>query len=360
MSRYLKQSTAAQTRTIGPFVDDVDFKTAETALTINASDVRLKKNGADDVAKNSGGATHDVNGCYHLTFDATDTDTVGELFYTVKVAGALQVFGSFTVLEEAVYDQLFAASAPGAASASKATQIYSDTTIIASKAVQIYSDTTIVVSDTTAIHSDTTAIHSDSTKIESDAAHIESDAVRIESKAVQIYSDTTITSSKVVQIYSDTTIVYSDTTLIYSDTTLISSDAARCESKAVQIYSDTTITSSKAAQIYSDTAIIYSDTTLISADGPNTPTKGVEFANLMFMMVDSTDLSSPETGVTVTATISKDGGAFAACTNSVSEVSGGWYKITLTSTETNADSIAIKLTGTGCAQRNIAFRTQPT
>jgi hypothetical protein len=52
-----------------------------------------------------------VNGCYAVTWDATDTDTVGELFYTVKVAGALQVFGSFTVLEEAIYDALFAASA---------------------------------------------------------------------------------------------------------------------------------------------------------------------------------------------------------------------------------------------------------
>jgi hypothetical protein len=69
---------------------------------------------------------------------------------------------------------------------------------------------------------------------------------------------------------------------------------------------------------------------------------------------------TPETGVTVTATISKDGGAFASCTNSVTEVSGGWYKLTLTAIEMTANSIAVKLTGTGCAQRNIAIRTQPT
>lgn len=113
MGRFLKQSTAAQVRTIGPFIDSTDFVTASTGLTVANTDVRLKKNGADDVAKNSGGATHDVNGCYHLTFDATDTDTVGELFYSVKVAGALQVFGVFTVLEEAIYDAYFAASATG-------------------------------------------------------------------------------------------------------------------------------------------------------------------------------------------------------------------------------------------------------
>jgi hypothetical protein len=95
----------------------------------------------------------------------------------------------------------------------------------------------------------------------------------------------------------------------------------------------------------------------VQADSPNTPTKNVAFSNLMFMMVDATDLNTPETGVTVTATISKDGGAFASCTNSVTEVSGGWYKINLTQTEMNCDSVALKFTGTGCAQRNIAFRT---
>lgn len=113
MSKYLKQSTAGQTRTIGPFVDDTDFKTAEDGLTIANTDIRVKKNGAADVAKNSGGGTADVNGQYAVTWDATDTDTVGELHYSVKVAGALQVFGSFAVLEEAVYDALFGANALG-------------------------------------------------------------------------------------------------------------------------------------------------------------------------------------------------------------------------------------------------------
>ena len=50
---------------------------------------------------------------YHLTWDATDTATVGELFFSIKVAGALVVFGSYVVLEEAVYDSLFLAAAPG-------------------------------------------------------------------------------------------------------------------------------------------------------------------------------------------------------------------------------------------------------
>ena len=115
MNGYLKQSTASQVRTIGPFVDSGDFVTLENGLTIANTDVILKKNGAASGAKNSGGATADGSGgLYHLTWDATDTATVGELSYSIKVAGALVVFGSYVVLEEALYDALFASSATGA------------------------------------------------------------------------------------------------------------------------------------------------------------------------------------------------------------------------------------------------------
>jgi uncharacterized protein YjbJ (UPF0337 family) len=114
MPGFLKQSTASQTRTIGPFVDDTDFKTLENGLTIANTDVVIKKNGAASGTKNSGGATADGSGgLYHLTWDATDTATVGELKISVKVAGALVFFDSYTVLEEAVYDMLFGASAIG-------------------------------------------------------------------------------------------------------------------------------------------------------------------------------------------------------------------------------------------------------
>ena len=35
MPGYLRQSTASQSRAIGPFIDDTDFKTTETALTVH-------------------------------------------------------------------------------------------------------------------------------------------------------------------------------------------------------------------------------------------------------------------------------------------------------------------------------------
>ena len=113
MPGYLKQSTATQSRSLGPFLDDTDFKTAETALTINNTDIKLVKNGAASVNKNSGGGTHRINGNYSVTFDATDTDTVGELEVSVVVAGALIVFDKWFVLEETVYDLNHLAASTG-------------------------------------------------------------------------------------------------------------------------------------------------------------------------------------------------------------------------------------------------------
>ncbi len=111
MNSFLRQSTASQSRTIGQFVDDTDYVTAETALTIANTDIKLVVNGGASANKNSGGGTHRANGHYGVTFDATDTATVGEMLVSVLVSGALQVDRTFVVLEEAVYDALFAASA---------------------------------------------------------------------------------------------------------------------------------------------------------------------------------------------------------------------------------------------------------
>lgn len=84
---YLRQSTASQSVVIGAFVDDTDGATAETALTIANTDIRLSKDGANIVAKNLGGGTHDELGYYTITLDATDTNTVGALQLMVDVAG---------------------------------------------------------------------------------------------------------------------------------------------------------------------------------------------------------------------------------------------------------------------------------
>ena len=108
---FLKQSTAYTFRH-GPFLDDTDGKTAETGLTISQADVRLSKAGGDFAQKNESSASaHDEIGYYIVALDATDTNACGELLVAVHESGALPVFKTFQVLEETIYDSLFATSA---------------------------------------------------------------------------------------------------------------------------------------------------------------------------------------------------------------------------------------------------------
>ncbi len=111
---FLKQSTASQAVLIGPFIDKTDGSTAETGLTVANTDIRLSANGGNMFAKTSGGGTHDEAGWYQITLDATDTATVGRLQVSTHItADALPTWNEFQVLEEAIYDALFAASAAG-------------------------------------------------------------------------------------------------------------------------------------------------------------------------------------------------------------------------------------------------------
>jgi len=102
----LKQSTAATVK-LGPFIDDTDGKTAETALTIAQADIRLSKNGGDFAqTNNTAGATHDENGYYDIPLNATDTGTLGRLRVAVSKSGALPVWQDFLVVTANVYDTL--------------------------------------------------------------------------------------------------------------------------------------------------------------------------------------------------------------------------------------------------------------
>ena len=110
---FLKQSTAYTFR-MGPFLDETDGKTAESSLSIGRADIRLSKNGGAFAQRNAVSPTNlteDEFGYYILALDTTDTATVGELLVAVHESGALPVFKTFQVVEEAIYDALFAASA---------------------------------------------------------------------------------------------------------------------------------------------------------------------------------------------------------------------------------------------------------
>ena len=76
-----------------------------------------------------------------------------------------------------------------------------------------------------------------------------------------------------------------------------------------------------------------------------------------FKMVDATDFATPETGLTVTAQISKDGAAFGALdgTPAVTEIGSGWYKVTVSADDMDADVILLKASASGAAQTDEVF-----
>lgn len=110
MPSYLKQSTSVDVG-IGPFLDETDGKTAETGLTITQPDIRLKKNGGAWAQKNAAQTlTHEENGWYEVTLDATDTNTLGILIVAIHESGALPVWKEYMVLPANVYDSLVSGS----------------------------------------------------------------------------------------------------------------------------------------------------------------------------------------------------------------------------------------------------------
>lgn len=76
-------------------------------------------------------------------------------------------------------------------------------------------------------------------------------------------------------------------------------------------------------------------------------TKGETYTRAFFM-TDSADHLTGKTGLTVAVTLSKAGAAFAAAGGTVTELTSGWYKIALTTTDTNTSGdLAFHCTSAG-------------
>ena len=70
--------------------------------------------------------------------------------------------------------------------------------------------------------------------------------------------------------------------------------------------------------------------------------------NVMVLMIDSTDRVTGKTGLTLTVTVSMDGGAFGAIAPVVTERGDGWYSVALTASDTDTvGDLALHITGAG-------------
>lgn len=84
--------------------------------------------------------------------------------------------------------------------------------------------------------------------------------------------------------------------------------------------------------------------------------KNQALTKLSFVMTDSAN-HNPATGLTVSGYVSKDGGTFAALTDTVTEVGNGYYEVDLNSTEMNANNVSLRFTATGADDLAITLRT---
>ncbi|MBE9485451.1 MAG: hypothetical protein IMY74_11420 [Bacteroidetes bacterium] len=88
---------------------------------------------------------------------------------------------------------------------------------------------------------------------------------------------------------------------------------------------------------------------------PSGIAKNVALSAFTFYMVLTSDHVSAATGKTLTGQISKDGGAFAGLTNSITEIGNGLYKVDIIQAEMNADVVTLKFTETDCDQRIVVI-----
>ena len=116
MARMLRQSTSRVVR-IGPVVAVGDGFTPVTTLALSTADEAeaLRENTATlDISGATFAAITGADGYYSLTLSTTATNTCGELIVAINDDSlCLPVRETFHVVEEAIYDALFAASATG-------------------------------------------------------------------------------------------------------------------------------------------------------------------------------------------------------------------------------------------------------
>lgn len=77
--------------------------------------------------------------------------------------------------------------------------------------------------------------------------------------------------------------------------------------------------------------------------------------SMVVFMTDSSDHVSGKTGLTLTITASKDGGAFSSISPTVTELANGWYKLALTTSHTDTlGDLALHITAAGADPTDVA------
>ncbi len=87
------------------------------------------------------------------------------------------------------------------------------------------------------------------------------------------------------------------------------------------------------------------------------PVKNTGYNNFMFPMFDAST-KSPKSGLSVTAERAIDGNPFSLCSTAVAELGNGVYRINLSASDMNGDKIMFRFTATGADDQLIEVFTQ--
>lgn len=308
----LKQSTAVTIK-LGPFVDETDGKTAETALTIAQADVRLSKNGGNMAQKaETTSCTHDEVGMYDCPIDTTDTNTIGLLTVNVHEAGALPVRQEYEVISSAQYEEQFGARLLG---------------LIAKGTMQAGSTAS-------------TAVLAASTSFGDDLPR---------GSVLLIVSGTGAGQSRLVIDWVSTT----DTATVSPDWDTTPDNTSVYE----WLYGAPSPTASAALPAVNVENIATAQLDAISAEVMSVLggyQQNVAVTDFKFYM--ELTAGGAATGKTVTAQ-GDVGAGFTTLAGAVTEIGSGWYKVNLTQAEMNADEVALRFTAADTKTLNIKIRT---
>lgn len=388
-----------------PLIDDTDFKTRETAVAYNAAGMDLVWNfvttaGAftqTAVTPTTAGNydwTHQGDGIYTIEIPASggasiNNDTEGFGWFSGLVTGVLPFRGPVIGLRAAglndlLIDSTYSATRGLAGTALPAAAADAAGGLPISDAGGLDLDTLLAyldaaISSRLASASYTTPLDAAGirtalglasanldTQLGTIAGYIDTEIATLISNVASILTDTGTTLDGKIDAIKAVTDVIPDSGAL---TALLAAIAA------IQAVTDVIPDAGAMTSIATAASIAAlnnfdptSDTVIVGTNNDKTGyslandaqiTKNVALSNFPFFMVDETDFATPETSLTITAQISKDGGAFSACTNAAAEIANGWYKIDLTQTEMNADVILLRFTATGAAARNVQMFTQP-
>lgn len=341
-----RQSTA-KTIIVGQVLDSTGAIVTDSVVANFEGSV----NGGDPAALNgSATLTHRGQGFYSLALTATDLGTVGTFQVTINDGSDACPKETLVVMEEAVYDALFAAAAAGY-----------QVPIWAAANSTVNLSATTVATVTNRVTANTDQLAGQTVTASTGVTFPASIASPTNITAGTLTTVTNLTNLPAITTNWLTTAGIADGAF-----TAAKFAASSLNGKGDWFLASNAPTNiqlldiSAAGRVNANvTQINGVGATAISLEQIQDATAGVPIKNAAFSytikLFLSTDHATAATGKTVTMTRSLDNGAFAAATGTVTEISAGHYRVAASAADMNGDCVTHLFTASGTDDLTIEF-----